>query len=183
MALLTKAEARAAAQLKHGTYLSESTVRNAAATPPLSATFDIFLSHASEDEVLIAGVQALLEGQGLRVYVDWIYDQQLDRTRVTAATADRLRTRMQSSRYLLYVSSRSAPTSKWMPWELGFFDGHRPDHIGILPLVENRYDSFQGQEYLGLYPQVELIDFDFGGRRFGRRTSPGRARDLKTMAA
>jgi hypothetical protein len=183
MALLTKAEARAAAQRKYGTYLNESAVRKTASSQPLSATFDIFLSHASEDEVLIAGVQALLEEQGLKVYVDWIYDEELDRSRVTAATADRLRTRMKSSSFLLYASSRSSPTSKWMPWELGFFDGHRPSHIGVLPLVDSRYDGFQGQEYLGLYPQVEVIDFAIGGRRFGRRTSPGTARDLKTMAA
>lgn len=139
MALLTKAEARAAAQRKYGTHLSESVVRHAASSPPLSTAFDIFLSHASEDEVLIAGVQALLEEQGLSVYVDWIYDQQLDRSRVTAATADRLRARMKSSRYLLFASSRSSPSSKWMPWELGFFDGRRPEHIGVLPLVERAW--------------------------------------------
>ncbi len=46
-----------------------------------------------------------------------------------------------------------------MPWELGFFDGHRPGHVAILPLVKAAGGSYTGQEYLGLYPYVEDIPF------------------------
>jgi hypothetical protein len=116
--------------------------------------FDIFLSHASYDAELILGVKAILEGVGFKVYVDWIDDAQLDRTLVTRDTADLLRRRMKQSKSLLWVATDAASQSKWMPWELGFFDGYRPNHIAILPLVDSATSSFQGQEYLSLYPLV-----------------------------
>lgn len=101
-----------------------------------AARFDIFLSHSSDDAVMIAGVKTILENDGNRVYVDWMDDPQLDRSRVSAGTADLLRKRMRVSASLFYVSSKASPTSRWMPWELGYFDGMRPGRVAILPLVE-----------------------------------------------
>jgi len=121
-----------------------------------SATrFDVFLSHSSDDAVTIAGVKTILESDGSRVYVDWMDDPQLDRSRVTAATAEVLRKRMRSSASLFYVSSKSSPTSRWMPWEVGYFDGMRPGKVAILPLVEASDSEFVGIEFVGLYPKVE----------------------------
>ncbi len=57
-------------------------------------SFDVFLSHSSKDAEVILGIKLLLEGQGLSVYVDWIVDTQLDRTKVNAETAETLRDRM-----------------------------------------------------------------------------------------
>ncbi|TGS08549.1 outer membrane beta-barrel protein, partial [Mesorhizobium sp. M1C.F.Ca.ET.187.01.1.1] len=37
-------------------------------------------------------------------------------------TAELLRTRMRQSKTLIYVHSNNSPGSRWMPWELGFFD-------------------------------------------------------------
>lgn len=121
-----------------------------------SARFDIFMSHAMKDADLVLGIKSLLEAQDLTVYVDWINDRQLDRSKVTAATARTLRKRMGQCASLVYVASVSASESKWMPWELGYFDGRKGDsHIAILPLVKSQSDSFPGQEYLGLYPAVK----------------------------
>ena len=75
---------------------------------------------------------------------------------------------MNRCKYLLFASSAASPNSKWMPWELGYFDGKRPDHIGILPLVDSPGAGFSGQEYLGLYPSIERIGFQGLGERFGR---------------
>jgi hypothetical protein len=138
--------------------------------------FDIFLSHCVADADVIAGVKALLEEQGHRVYVDWLVDKQLDRSRVTPETADILRRRMRSSDSLLFATSDSSPNSKWMPWELGYFDGLRQGRIAVLPLVSHRGAAFRGQEYLGLYPVVERltstdgVDRPFVTRGAGTRT-------------
>lgn len=137
--------------------------------------FDIFLSHSSEDAVIIAGIKAILELDGSRVYVDWIDDPQLDRSRVSAATADVLRKRMRSSASLVYVSSKTSPASRWMPWELGYFDGMRPGKVGILPIVEASDSEFTGIEFVGLYPTVER---DAVGRAFMR----GAAGTTRSMA-
>ncbi|MFL5912797.1 MAG: toll/interleukin-1 receptor domain-containing protein [Gaiellaceae bacterium] len=182
MAYLTRSEAVRAARstLGHGV-LAEAELRKSARSPR-ETNFDIFLSHAAEDSEVIAGIKALLENEGMSVYVDWLEDPQLDRSRVTARTADMLRARMNHSRYLLYASSHASPKSKWMPWELGYFDGRRPGKIGILPIVAAPGQAFSGLEYLGLYPTIERIDFQNLGRKFGRFTGPDEGDVLKTLA-
>jgi hypothetical protein len=180
MAYVTAAEARAAARAR-GIYLAESELRKSAATPR-TATFDIFLSHSSEDADVIAGLKVMLEREGLSVYVDWLEDPQLDRSHVTAETAGMLRNRMNHCGSLVYASSTASSNSKWMPWELGYFDGRRPGRVGILPVVTTPGAGFRGQEYLGLYPVIEQIDFEGLGRRFGRFTGPGSGKTLSSLA-
>jgi hypothetical protein len=124
--------------------------------------FDIFLSHAYSDKIIVAGLYSMLTGTGFSVYVDWIHDRhRLDRSNVTAANAAILRERMHQCDALFYATTRSHTTSKWMPWECGYFDGYDSEtnegriqagHVAILPVVESSYSTFKGQEYLGLYP-------------------------------
>jgi hypothetical protein len=117
-------------------------------------TFDIFLSHSIADADLVLGIKNILEKRGLRVYVDWETDGQLDRGKVNLETADLLRRRMKQSNSLLYLATESASLSKWMPWELGYFDGMRGGQVAVMPVLDNEIDYFNGQEYLGLYPTV-----------------------------
>lgn len=157
MQLFQKQEARAAAgryraQAGRSFKTADRILREETSNVFSHERFDVFLSHASTDAELILGVKVLLEEQGLKVYVDWITDAQLDRSHVTPETADLLRRRMRQSKSLIFVATNAASQSKWMPWELGFFDGYRPDHVAILPLVDNPQERFQGQEYLALYP-------------------------------
>src|SRR5471032_1856330 len=95
----TKADARNAAATAKQAYrrygkASFQILREEANATASYEKFDIFLSHASKDADLILGVKAILENLGYKVYVDWIEDSQLDRTRVTPDTADLLRVRM-----------------------------------------------------------------------------------------
>lgn len=147
----------------------------------MSTDYGIFLSHAYEDAETIAGVKALIEQEGLTVYVDWIEDAQADRTQVTPGTADMLRQRMSHCRFLLFATSAASPNSKWMPWELGYFDGMRHDHVGVLPIVESVDREFRGQEYVGLYPKFEMINFT-SGRHLGRMTGQSTGETLKQAA-
>lgn len=157
--LFTKTEARTAAR---NTVLSKSNIstesykilREDRIAAKDSDTFDIFLSHSINDADLVLGVKRLLEKLGKRVYVDWDTDNQLDRNRVTAETASLLRSRMAKSKSLLYLATDAASSSKWMPWELGYFDGLRNGLVAVMPLVDNPNDSFLGQEYLSFYPKV-----------------------------
>jgi hypothetical protein len=155
-------------------------LRKSAATS-LSTTFDVFLSHSILDAQVILGVKSLLEAEGLSVYVDWVEDAELDRSRVTVRTADMLRTRMRHCSSLIFATSSNSSNSKWMPWELGYFDGFKPGFVSILPLVQSRYDDFRGQEYLGLYPYIEDIDWNTGRSGFGISTGIRTARDLSGL--
>ena len=164
MPLLTRSYLAARAE-KASPYLTEAYIRNFSAerlasnakTASASDTFDVFLSHAAEDAILIKGLSDELTELGFSVYVDWIVDPQLDRAHVTKDTAAALRARMRQSRCLLFATSEASKKSVWMPWELGFVDGHRGARVAIAPMVAD-YEAtseFKGQEYLGIYPYLD----------------------------
>jgi len=118
-------------------------------------TFDIFLAHSYSDKKFIGQLKQTVEDMGFSAYVDWINDQELDRTRVTKETAALLRKRLHKSNCLFFVTSVNSSKSIWMPWELGYFDAYK-QRVAILPLTEQPFysDTYNGQEYLGLYPYV-----------------------------
>lgn len=132
----------------------------------LDHQFDIFLSHSYVDAKLnfdrLLGIKGFLEEFEYSVYVDWIIDKQLNREKVTADTASTLRSRMDHSRCLLFATSESSQNSRWMPWELGYKDGNSGKDgglgmVAVLPLVTSKTQTvFQGQEYLGIYPYVDM---------------------------
>jgi hypothetical protein len=169
MAYLTKDEARQAARTRlQKSFGSTPTqiLREAIRASSTVETFDVFLSHSSEDSEIVLGIREILVGLGLVVYVDWIDDSQLDRGNVTAENADMLRRRMRSSKSLIFLTTKNSVSSRWMPWELGYFDGLRTGFIGLMPIVDYSGASFSGQEYLGLYPLVERLPLTGGGSRF-----------------
>jgi hypothetical protein len=166
MALLTEGVVRARAQQQVKIKRKSVTASlNEAAGP--EDRFNVFLSHSSaEDEEFLLGVKALLEDDGLSVYVDRYSDPHLSPDRVTRATAILLRQRLRASASLVYAYSSHSTMSRWMPWELGFFDGmDRP--IAVLPVVPSGQSDFRKEEYLGLYPNMdaEVLNFGDGAKR------------------
>jgi len=115
---------------------------------------DIFMSHAFDDKELVLGTTKTIEDMGYTVYLDWRDDPTLDRKNITAATAAKLRERMKSSKCLFFATTENASSSKWMPWELGYKDGHNT-RTAILPFSETVTSAYSGQEYLGIYPYVD----------------------------
>ncbi|MCG3808188.1 toll/interleukin-1 receptor domain-containing protein [Psychrobacter sp. Ps4] len=119
--------------------------------------YDIFLSHAFLDAEAIDGLRVVLKEAGFSVYVDWYEDSHLERGKVTKETAVVIRKRMQSCKTLIFAITENSEDSRWMLWELGYFDGLK-DKVAVLGLIENSGDSFRGQEFLELYPFVERHD-------------------------
>lgn len=116
-------------------------------------SFDIFLSHSYKDKEYIEALFLELTDQGYSVYVDWIVDAHLQRNNVDKTTVEHIRKRMKQSKSLIYATSDNASTSKWMPWELGYMDGHT-SQCAILPITDYEDSSFVGQEFLSVYPIV-----------------------------
>lgn len=123
--------------------------------------FDIFLSHSSKDQELVLGLSYILQDFGYSVYVDWS-DLSLDPNNVTPQTADILRKRMAQCNSLIYAFSENASNSKWMPWELGYFDAlkHR---VAVLPISKTAKSAFKGSEFVGLYYHIQIARIKGGG--------------------
>lgn len=136
-------------------YLNKST--QARSEISKEATFDIFLSHSYDDRDYILKLFLILKTYGYSVYVDWIVENEIDRKNVSTMTAKILKERMKNCKCLLYATSTSASNSKWMPWELGYFDGLKKGKVAIIPIMENESGTFTGQEYLGLYPYLDSV--------------------------
>ena len=148
------ARARAIASQKVATFDSKPVLNKVQESFSEVETYDIFLSHRYIDKVAVEGLADKLRNEyGLKVYVDWIVDPNLDRDKVNKKTADLIRKRMKQCKCLWYVTSENASGSKWMPWEVGFMDGHK-DRVAICPLVEGSRQTFNGEEYLSLYPYI-----------------------------
>lgn len=115
--------------------------------------FDIFLSHSYLDSNEILGLKLEFEAAGFSVYVDWVVDKSLDRTKVDRQTAATLRTRLRQCRCLVYAFTENSQSSVWMPWELGYFDAFK-NKVAVLPILQASRAGleYNGQEYLGLYP-------------------------------
>jgi len=171
MSLLVESRIRARAQKATGYYRSALSILNEHLTKQASVKrHDIFLSHSYDDKELILGVALTIEDLGYSVYLDWRDDPTLDRKKVTKETAEKLRTRMKTSRCLLYSTTEHSSESKWMPWELGFKDGENT-RVAILPVSHIQTAWYQGQEYLGIYPYITDEDDTTGKRRLWVRRS------------
>ena len=154
MSLLTTTAVRARAQKTVRYNLSTASILTERMQKQASALgHDIFLSHAFDDKELILGVALTLEDLGYTVYLDWRDDPSLDRKNVNHTTAHKLRERMRNSKCLFFATTENTSNSKWMPWELGFKDGHN-NRSAVLPLQASRPDDYKGQEYLGIYPYI-----------------------------
>jgi hypothetical protein len=147
-----KSKGSTALSARRFVYGSKSiTLANEASEYNAAKTYDLFLSHSSMDADIVYGLKSALEESGLSVYVYWINDV-TESIAVNSDTAERLRQRMKSCKCLLYATSDNAQNSKWMPWELGYFDGAR-GKVAVCPITNS--SSFDGREYLGLYPIME----------------------------
>lgn len=119
-----------------------------------SKVFDVFLSHSSRDYGQIIQLKAMLNRQGLTVYVDWIEDRNVLKRELTSVdTAKALTERIRQSRAILYVLTSTSIGSAWIPWELGFAQALEKK-ICVLSLERNTHVP----EYMQLYKTAEVSD-------------------------
>jgi len=96
----------------------------------------VFLSHSHADKELIEIAIALLRKERAEIYIDH-KDPEMPETTNTQ-TANRLREKIkQCDRFVVVASDKATKESRWVPWELGFADGCKYDHIVILPVKES----------------------------------------------
>lgn len=135
-------------------------------------TYDIFLSHPDLDAELVLGTKLTLEDYGYSVYAEWVDDPPMYRSEVTKAGLGAIRTRLDSCRSLLFLTTASSVDSIWLPWMLGYMNG-RSETAGILALASGDQKSFSGTGYLDLYPYVMGYQDDDGVERLWIHRSDG----------
>ncbi|MHA3772932.1 toll/interleukin-1 receptor domain-containing protein [Verrucomicrobiota bacterium sgz303538] len=150
-------QAGARAQSVKKAYLAENAgqiLSRKTASASDTEEFDIFLSHRHLDNEEVLGLVDEFEKMGYSVYVDTVQDANLKEKETSKDTADTLKKRMKQSRSLFFATSQNYSESKWMPWELGYFDGVK-QHVAVCPVTDyTSTPDFKGQEYLSLYPYI-----------------------------
>jgi hypothetical protein len=85
---------------------------------------------------------------------------------------------------MVYATSRNASSSRWMPWELGYFDGiHGPGRVSICPIETGTAGTYVGEEYLGLYKTLEKVRSGGSLRPYAVKPSRTEAETVTSFAA
>ncbi|WP_044173537.1 toll/interleukin-1 receptor domain-containing protein [Flectobacillus major] len=116
----------------------------------------IFLSHKHDELTILQNVISFLIAEGVDIYVDWMDDEMPAYT--NARTAIRLKEKIKIANKFILVATPNAINSKWCNWELGLGDAAKYiEHIALLP-INRTYQSFNGSEYLKIYPFIQYED-------------------------
>ena len=63
---------------------------------------------------------------------------------------------MKQCKSLVYAFSENASNSKWMPWELGYFDALKNSRVAVLPISQTAKYAYKGSEFVGVYYVVQI---------------------------
>ena len=104
---------------------------------------DVFISHKMEDTQKAVALKKKIEGWKFTCYID-ADDKELQQIQTGEAGNDRelatrVRQHLRVGRCMIYAFSARSLKSRWMQWELGFFDGRwGPRQIGLYDLDEGQ---------------------------------------------
>jgi hypothetical protein len=116
----------------------------------------IFLCHSHLDKTIVKRVLALFQQLEVDLYIDWM-DISLPDI-VDRQTATLIQQKIRQSKKFLFLATYNALRSRWCNWELGLaFSTKEEGDFAILP-IESRSGNWSGNEYLQLYPEMQ-IDF------------------------
>ena len=108
---------------------------------------------------VIDGLYRKLKEQGFSVFVD-----RVDAKGTNIETmADKLKSAMDKSKYVLYVHTHNSRNSKWTPWEIGYFDSKKgADNVFVMPLLDDakQIAPYTGQEYSQAYTEIGVDYLD-----------------------
>jgi len=98
---------------------------------------DVFISHKMEDAEKARRLKRRIESFGLTCWID-ADDGEMGQLPVDyKVLTDRIREHLRTCRCLIFAFSAKSRESRWMPWELGFFDGRWGQRlIGLYDLDE-----------------------------------------------
>lgn len=143
------------------------------------STTSVFLSHAHLDKDLVQQAQIIFKNLGIEVYVDWM-DESMPQV-CSGITANNIKVKIQTNEKFVLLASDRAIASKWCNWEVGIGDTYKlsKDNLLIVPIAESR-DSWTGNEYLQLYPQLEVKRDYYGNLTYHVKYPNGRSTSISS---
>ncbi|EIV8488669.1 toll/interleukin-1 receptor domain-containing protein [Vibrio vulnificus] len=132
-----------------------------------------FLCHSHKDHELAKGLQVLMKENGWDLYIDW-EDSEMPST-PNRETAHRIKTKIKTNEWFLFLATNNSTQSRWCPWEIGFADSAKGyEKVLIIP-TEDDSGRWYGNEYLQLYKKMDEGSNSFTGKSgyavFGAGTS------------
>ena len=112
---------------------------------------DVFISHKNEDAGKARRLKRRIKDFGLTCWID-ADDEEMERLQEARPVdykilTERVRGHLRTCRCLIFAFSANSRESRWMPWELGFFDGRwGPRLIGLYDLDEGVSKNSTPQE-------------------------------------
>lgn len=112
-----------------------------------------FLCHSHQDQELAKGLQVILKENGWDLYIDWEDINMPDTP--NKETANRIKSKIKSTDWFLFLATNNSTKSRWCPWEIGFADLAKGyEKVLIIP-TEDDSGLWFGNEYLQLYKRID----------------------------
>ena len=113
----------------------------------------VFISHKHDDLEDLQDLIGFFEEKfDVQCYIDSRDPSMPDMT--SGKTARIIKERIKQCDKFILLATNRAIASKWCNWELGFGDAQKfKNHIALFPF-ERSYESFNGNEYMEIYPHI-----------------------------
>ncbi len=121
----------------------------------------VFISHKHSDlEYLKGFIDYLKSIYKINPYIDSMDSEMPKNT--CPQTAKRIKYVIGKCYKFILLATNDALSSKWCNWEVGIADKTKFENndMAILPMVDDLYTKYNGNEYLALYPSIEKRSID-----------------------
>ena len=155
MSIITKSRLTAITETKLGVRTFSEVLNESKKQSKTSAASTIFLSHSHDDlaDGTVNKSIVFLSKLGINVYID-SHDSSMPPF-TNAETARKIKQAIIDNQKFIFLATNKAIISRWCNWELGFGDAKKYlNGIALFPVNEDS-GSWQGNEYLRIYPRIE----------------------------
>jgi hypothetical protein len=123
-----------------------------------------FLCHSHKDQYLALGLRNLLQSHGWKLYIDWLDYELPDQP--DKNTAAKIKGRISSHTWFLFLATANSVASRWCPWEIGYADAIKDNNSILLIRTEDDNGRWFGNEYLQLYREISESESSDGKRGY-----------------
>lgn len=166
MAILTRAQFKSIASNLSGSGGLKGVVNESRVYLKSESITSIFLSHSHHDKDVVEQAKLFFENLGIKIYVDWADKTMPQNPNGTTANKIKNQILVKNDKFIL-LATNNAVSSRWCNWEVGIADPFKlyRNKMALFPFAENS-GSWNGNEYLQIYPRIEKNPKKSGGEGY-----------------